>query len=316
MRRFFVFLSIVLFIAACATPRTSTVKKSSSSKKNKGVYTGINVDHLTDYKTTYDIEFNGSYTWRYSLTTHFDGKRTEYNLHIEGVDPRRNPGDIRMVAEKETSWMTGPGVEYECYMFPSDFEIDYTFLTPDDTFPPEEISSLLSYESKQKEGDLSINVYTADVTEYEEWRDLDIVLWLVKGEDYPIKYDIEATGQDPLFGAGEGQFRGAFSVADDSGYVIEPITGCDITIPLPKSADKVVRFPGLISFESSDDPDKVIVFFQDYLNSNGWTADDTLMGTDTGMQMSYTKGKEILVFYFKFDEEKGVYVEILQETSS
>jgi hypothetical protein len=311
MRRIFIFLSIVLFITACAPSRTPSVKRSSSSGRDE--FTGINLSRLSDYQTTYDIEFNGDTTWRYSLTTHFDGKRTEYNLHIEGVDPARNPGDIRMVAEKETSWMTGPGVEHECFMFPSDFEIDYTFLTPDDTFPPEEITSLLSYESKQKEGDLSVYVYTADVPEHEGWRDLDIVLWLVKGENYPIKYDIEATGQDPLFNAGEGQFRGAFSVADDSGYVIEPITGCEITIPLPEGADQVVRFPGLISFEISDTPENVIVFYQDYLISNGWVTDDPLTGTDKGLQMSYIKGDEMLVFYFKIDEEEGVFVEILQK---
>lgn len=313
MRRFFIFLSIVLIITACAPPRTSSVKRSSSSKKDGDVFTGINLSHLSDYQTTYDIEFNGDYSWRYSLTTHFDGKRTEYNLHIEGVDPARNPGDIRLVAEKETSWMTGPGVEHECFMFPSDFEIDYTFLTPDDTFPPEEIAPLLTYESKQREGDLSINVYTADIPEHEGWSDLNIVLWLVKDEDYPLKYDIEATGQDPLFDAGKGQFRGAFSVAYDPGYVIEPITGCDISIPLPEGADQVVRFPGLVSFETKDTPENLIIFYQDYLNSNGWVVDETLMGTDKGMQMSYIKGEEMLVFYFKIDEEEGVFVEILEK---
>lgn len=311
MRRIFVLLSIVMFISACTPLRIPSVKRSSSSKK--GVYTGINLDHLGDYQTTYEIEFKGDYTWRYSLITHFDGKLKEYNLHIEGVDPAHNPGDIRLVADKKTSWMTGPGVEDECFMFPNNFDIDYTFLTPDDTFPPEEISPLLTYESKQQEGDLSIYVYTADVSKHEGWRNLDIVLWLVKEEDYPIKYDIEAKGQDPLFTAGEGQFRGTFSVSDDSDYEIKPITGCEITIPLPKDAAKVVRFPGLVSFETSDTPESVIVFYQDYLNSNGWITDEPLTGSDEVMQMSYIKGRKMLVFYFKIDEEGGVSVEILQQ---
>lgn len=298
MRRTLIFLSIVLFITACT---------------NGDIYNGIDLRRLSDYQTTYDIEFNGDYTWRYSLVTHFDGKRTEYKLHIEGVDPAQNPGDIRLVAEKEASWMTGPGVDHECFMFPSDFDIGYTFLTPDDTFPPEEIDPLLTYESEQREGGRSVNVYTADVPEHEGWRDLDIVMWLVKRKNYPIKYDIEATGEDPLFNAGEGQFRGAFSVADDKGYVIEPITGCEITIPLPKDATQVVRFPGLISFETRNDPDKVIGFYQDYLISNGWVADDPLTSSDIGWQMSYTKRKEMLVFYFNIDEEEGVFVEILQK---
>jgi hypothetical protein len=313
MRRIFVFFSIVLFITACTPSRTSSVRRSSSSKKEEDVYTGIDLSHISDYQTAYDIEFNGDYTWRYSLITHFDGKRTEYNLHVEGVDAKYNPGDIRVVAEKETSWMTGPGAEHECFMFPSGFDIGYTFLTPDDTFPPEEITSLLTYESKQKENDLSIYVYTADVPEHMGWRNLDIVLWLVKDGDYPVKYDIEATGQDPLFNAGEGQFRGTFSVTDDSGYAIKPITGCELSIPLPKDATQVVHFPGLISFETSDTPEDVIGFYQDYLISNGWVADEPLTGSDLGMQMSYIKGDEMLVFYFKIDEEKGVTVEILEK---
>jgi hypothetical protein len=296
-----------MLVTACAQPSADSAKEAPID-----TFTGIHLNTLSDYQTTYDIEFKGDYTWHYSLITQYNGELMEYNLHIEGIDPVRNPGDIRLVSDGETSWMTGPGVEHECFMFPDDFEIGYTFLTPDDTFPPETIAPLLIYESEEQRRGLPVSVFSATVPEHEGWRNLNIVMWLAEGGDYPILYDIQTHGDDPIFDAGEGQFSGIFSVTDGSNYAIEPVTGCDITVPLPEDAAQVVRFPGLVSFETIVTPDNMAIFYQDFLTTNGWVADEPLKTTDTGMQMSYSRGEELLVFYFKVGEE-GVTVEILQQ---
>lgn len=304
MRYIFTLFLLMLFICACSL--------SPDSTQTKSVYTGIDLSSLPNYQTLYQIEFKGDYPWRYSLNTHHNGGLTENNLHIEGINPAENPGDIRLVTDGQTSWMTGPGVDDECYLFPNDFDIGYTFLTPDDTFPPEKLSPLLVLESEGQKGGLPVKVYSANVPEHDGWRNLNIVLWLVEGGNYPNYYDIRAEGNDPLFDAGEGSFSSTFTVGEDPNYLIEPITGCEIPFPLPEGAEQVVRFPGLYSFESGDTPENLAIFYYNYLTTNGWEEDQPLTATDIGFQMSYTRGNRMIAFYFKTIDE-GVFVEVLHQ---
>jgi hypothetical protein len=285
---------------------------SLDTAQDKPVYTGIDLSSLSSYQTSYFVEFKGEYTWRYSLITHHNGVLTEKSLHIEGVSPAQNPGDIRLVTDGQTSWMTGPGVDDECYLFPDDFDIGYTFLTPDNTFPPEKIAPLLVFESEGQEGGLPTKVFFANVPEHDGWRNLNIVMWLVERGNYPIYYDIRAEGNDPLFDAGEGSFSGTFTVGEDPNYLIEPVTGCEIPFSLPEGAEQVVRFPGLYSFESGDTLENLAIFYHNYLTTNGWKEDQPLTATDTGFQMNYTRGDEVIVFYFETIDD-GVFVEVLQQ---
>lgn len=77
-------------------------------------------------------------------------------------------------------------------------------------------------------------------------------------------------------------------------------------------AERVVRFPRSISFETSASPYYVIDFYHDYLTEVGWKVDDPLTETDTNLQISYTRGKETLVLIVNVEEDV-VTVKILQQ---
>jgi hypothetical protein len=295
---------------ACNFLASDTSQTGSAS--NEEVYSGINLSHLSDYQSSYEVAFVGDYAWKYSLVTFHKMGITEQNLHIEGVEGPQNPGDVRLVSDGETSWMTGPGVEGECVMFPTDYDIDYSFLSPDDVFPPESIAPLLVFVSEDQKDGTSVQNFLGSTAEHEGWRDLIIEMLLVKGEGYPILYKISAEGNDPIFDAGTGKINSTFFISTDPNYEIDPITGCEIPISLPEGASQIVRFPGLYSFKVSEPPENVVNFYKDYLTTHGWEENQPLTETDTGLQMSYTKGKSILVFYFKTIDQ-GVLVEVLQQ---
>lgn len=305
MRRIFILLLTMGFISACILPLGGM-----QSSQDEGVYTGIDLSSLSDYQTIYTIEFQGDYTWRYSLITYHREGLTEKNLYIDGVGSKQNPGDIRLVTDGQTNWMTGPAVDDECYQFPNDFDIGYSFLTPDEIFPPANISPLLAFQSEEQSGGLTTKIYSANVPEHGDWRNLKIEIWLVESGDYPNYYAIEAEGDDPLFDAGKGSFSSTFRVGNDPNYQIAPVGGCEFPFPLPDNATKIVRFPGLVSFEISRTPTNVANDYQNYLTSHGWTEDQPLIGTDKEMQMSYTRGGEVAVFSIKATDD-GAMVEII-----
>jgi hypothetical protein len=306
MRRIYMFLLIVSFVSAC----TLSPGAMQSNPDEGGVFTGIDLSSLSDYQTIYTIEFQGDYTWRYSLITYHREGLTEKNLYIDGVGAKQNPGDIRLVTDGQTNWMTGPAVDDECYLFPNDFDIGYSFLTPDDIFPPSDISPLLAFQSEGENGGLTSKVYSANVSKHDGWRNLKIEIWLVESGDYPNFYTIEAEGDDPLFDAGEGRFSSTFTVGADPSYQIAPVGGCEYPFPLPDNATKIVRFPGLISFEINRTPMNMANDYQNYLTGHGWTEDQPLVGTDKEMQMSYTRGGEVVVLSFKAKDD-GTMVEII-----
>ena len=303
-----ILLTGILF--ACNFPSFDTSQTGSASDVD--VYSGINLSHLSDYQSSYEVAFEGDYAWKYSLVAIHKAGITERNLHIEGVEGSQNPGDVRLVSNGETSWMTGPGVEGECVMFPDDFDLDYSFLSPDDIFPPKSIAPLLVFVSEEQKDGTLVQNFLGSTAEHEGWRNLIIEMSLVKGEGYPILYKISAEGSDPIFDAGTGKINSTFFISADPNYEIYPITGCEIPISLPEGASQIVRFPGLYSFEVSEPPENVVNFYQDYLAAHGWEEIQPLIETDTGLQMSYTKGKSILVFYFKTIDE-GVLVEVLEQ---
>jgi hypothetical protein len=118
------------------------------------------------------------------------------------------------------------------------------------------------------------------------------------------------TGSDPLFGAGEGVLSGQFLVNDVGPQTIEPITGCEIDLPLPPDATRLVSLPGLIAFESTTTPTETINFYQAALAEAEWESlADPQIGTDA-ILLSYRRGEQMLEINIEASDE-GLHVELL-----
>lgn len=328
MRR--IVLSFVVFLAltACSisinggsdsgSSKNNTYSSSSSDgdadsgfSSEKDTYRGINLGTLPNYRATYTIVFEGDYTWRYTLVTRYDWELTEYSLNVQGVDAANNPGDIRLVTDGETSWMTGPGTDNECYKFPADLDLGFSFLTPDSLLLPYKITALLSSEGKEKVAGIQTAHYAAEVDTLGGLSDLQIDLWL-SDEKTALLYTLQATGEDPMFNAGEGRLTAKFEVNEIASQEIELVTGCEINFPLPGDAEQVVRFPQMVSYETRATPEYIVNYYQTYLLEEGWVVANPLITTDKGFQMSFSRGDEVVILILTVEGET-VKVQILEQ---
>jgi hypothetical protein len=300
MRRFLI--PLLFLITACSVPTPLPTATSLA-------YTGIGLDGLSAYQATFEMRFEGDYSWVYHLETRTDGSVVAYDLHLKGVSASRNPGDVRVVVEGDIVRMRGPGTDDECLQFPSDLDLGLSFLTPDDVIGPEEIQSSQSLLKAEAVAGIEAAHYTLRQANLGGWRDLAVDLWLDDGTGAVLRYDLRADGPDPLFDAGEGALSGQFLV-EVGPQTIEPVAGCEIDLPLPPDAARLVRLPDLIAFESAATSAETVAFYQAALAEAGW---EPLAEPETGddvILLSYQRDGQTLEINIGPGDE-GVYVGLL-----
>lgn len=273
-------------------------------------YPGFSTATLGAYESTFEMRFEGSYTWIYLLRVRSDGALTEYRLHYEGVAPSDNPGDVRMVTDGATSRMIGPGTDNECFLFPADFDTELSFFTPDDMIDP-----YLVNEGIEKVGEDIIAGLNSDhmSSQHEvlgEWNNAHVDIWLSQPERITLLYEFNVEGEDPLFDAGFGRLSGNFLIKEVGEQVIDPITGCELALPVPESAARIVSYPGLIAFDSEDKAQKIVAFYQAELPAYGWQEAAPIEIGDDAVIMSYQRGEERIEINIEI-VSGGVKVEIL-----
>ena len=316
MRRLLISISIlVLFSSACSS-RSGNASGGEISADERATdlanlpYRGFSTRGLEAYAATYEIRFEGSYTWTYVLKTRSDGKVTEYRLEYIGVDPSNYSGAVRMVTDGVTSRMIGPGTDNECFLFPSDFDTKLSFFNPDDMLDP-----FLANEGLQEVGidsiaGLQANHYSAQNDLLGKWEDVQVDIWVFQSGNATMLYEMKASGPDPLFDAGDGIISTNYLVKEIADQNIEPITGCTIPVPLPENASKVVKFPGLVSFDSPSTAQEMVAFYQSALPLDGWQEANPLELGEDAVLMSYRRGEEVIQINIEV-QGSGVNVEIL-----
>jgi hypothetical protein len=300
---------------ACATlsgvvAGSSSEEKTPTPELSSLLYPGFSTDGLEAYAATYEIRFVGSYTWTYLMKVRSDGRLTEYRLHYDGVAPSDNPGDVRMVSDGTTSRMIGPGTDNECFLFPSDFETDLSFFTPDDLVDP-----YLANDGLEKVGEDVIEGFVGDhlSTAHEnlgKWSNVHIDIWLNQPDRTTLLYEFGAQGDDPLFDAGDGRVSANFLIKEIGDQVIDQITGCELPLPVPESATNITSYPGLLAFDTEDKAQKIVAFYQSELPTFGWQEANPIEVGDDAIVMSYQRGDEQLEINIEIGSE-GVNVEIL-----
>jgi len=302
-------LTLACSLVAPLSPSPPAETPSTTSEISP-TYTGLGLESLGTYQATFEMRFKGTFDWSYYLETRTDGNAVEYRLHLEGLSASRNPGDVRLVMEDRTSRMRGPGTDEECVQFPSDLDLGPIFLTPDDLINPQGLQEPLVSLSAETIAGVETTHYTVRQASLDDWHDLKVDLWLDAATGAALRYDLRAAGPDPLFGAGEGVLSGQFLVNEVGPQVIEPITGCEIGLPLPPDAKRLVRLPGLIAFESVATPAEITAFYQAALAEAGWEPlAEPQVGADAVLS-SYRRGEQTLEINIE-TSDAGVHVELL-----
>jgi hypothetical protein len=317
MRRVFVLLLALAAVLACAPVAPPTPLPTASPSPTlltetpvTYTYTGLGLEVLDGYHAIFEIRFAGDYEWAYRLETRTDRSAVEHTLHLEGISASRDPGDVRVVTEEKIARMRGPGTDDECLQFPADFDLGTSFLTPDDLIDPEGFRVVPTALGIETVAGIETTRYVLRQTDLGEWRNVQVNLWVDKESGAALRYDLRAAGPDPLFDAGGGVLTGQLVVTETGPQTIEPVEGCEIDLPLPPDATRLVKLPGMVAFDSAATPDETVAFYQLALTDAGWEA---VAAPETGIDatlLSYHRGAQTLAVNVEATDA-GVHVELL-----
>jgi hypothetical protein len=299
------FLTSLFTLSACSqgTPEVTP-------EGDLPTYSGIDREALGIYHATFLMQFEGEFNWSYRLDMRSDGTAEEYLLHLEGLSPAQNPGDIRMVSQGGVNRMRGPGTEGECVQFSSDVVLGPVFFTPDDLIPPQAIAPYLNQRDAGRVAGVASDHYSLNQVGLANWRDLEIDLWHDPISGAVLKFDITATGSDPLFDAGEGKLTGRYVVNAFGPQTIDPVRGCEIDLPIPADNTGLMKLPGLIAFESPTSLEEAVGFYQRELSAAGWEVAEEPLEGPNAIVLSYRREGETLEINLE-ETPRGVTVELL-----
>lgn len=297
-------LIALLLLTACsgASPSPAPVDESE-------VYQGLGREALGPHHATYLLRYESGSSWTYRLDIRHDGEATEYSLHIEGLPPSQNPGDVRLVTAGGVSTMRGPGTEDTCVRFPDELSLGPVFLTPDDLLPPNQLAGALTRVGSGTVAGRAATHYRMAVDGPEGWQDVQVEVWRDETNDATLRYDLQAQAPDPLFDTGSGSLTARYVVNEVGPQQIEPIAGCEIELPIPEEGMGVVKLPGLVAFEIAATREAMVDFYQSGLASAGWQpAADPLAGAGATV-LSYAREGELLEVHIE-ESGRGVTVEL------
>ncbi len=244
------------------------------------------------YSDAFEIRFDGSQPWVYQLNSrNVDGLR-EMRLHIEGVDVKDNPGDIRLVTDGATTWMTGEGTDQACIQFPSHQGMDPTFIVPQTLFPPQSAQTLLGSAVEELNAGKPNLHFSGSGVSQGGWTDAKVDVWLSKGSQKLERLAMQATGNDPFFGTGTGQLTASYDTVYPAEGDIKPVPGCEVDVPLPNHVEAFVRLPEMASYESPKQPEKMVIFYQDGLTQAGWAEIESPIEDSGVVVLSYARGDQ------------------------
>jgi hypothetical protein len=236
---------------------------------------------LGSFAARFEFKFEGSTNWLYQVDTRYDGKRTEYTLHIEGVDNTLNPGDVRLVNVNGINRMRGAGTEDICLQFPDEMETGLLFLTPVDFIDLEEFSTEWKQQGNQTVADLPTTLHQAEREAYRGWEEVKVEYAVEEESQAILVFYFEASGPDPLFGYGYGKITGLFTVLQIGYQEINQVGGCKSDVPLPDDATDIIFLPGVSSYQTSLGPVKLSKFYEDQLLTKGWVLNSSSINDQT-----------------------------------
>jgi hypothetical protein len=233
------------------------------------------------------------------LTLRRSGNVREFVLHLEGVDPARNPGDIRLVTDGVTSRMLGEGTDNFCMQFPSAMPGAPVFLLPDDLIIPAELGAQLASVAVEEQNSAQVLRQAASGAVLNGWTDVQAEVLALLPDGPVNRVSFTAQGKDVLFGSGEGSLKADYILESTEPQQIEPIAGCEVSLPLSADAASLIIMPGLISYETALSMDDMLTFYAGALEEQGWLKYDTTKSSQDSSVMSYRRGEESLEITIK-----------------
>lgn len=288
-------LVLILFLAACSGDASENAIKpggTSTPNTSPALWSAANLDSLGNYAATFMIQFNGQVKWKYNLSTRKTSGLVENSLHIDGMDKSRNPGDIRSVTDNTTTWMIGEGTDKECVQFPNNQGMDTKWITPESMVSPKELSANLKLVGEEKMAGRDSLHYAGSAAKVDVWKDARFELWLDKTTRALLKIEFLASGDDEFFWTGAGTVYALYTVDNLNPGKIDPVPGCALSVPVPDGVTRLVRLPGLASFNSKASLNDLKAFYQDRLPKENWKEAVPAAQSATAIVLSYQRNAD------------------------
>ncbi len=241
----------------------------------------MQLGQLGPFHGRFTLEFDGNSQWTYQVDMRSDGRRIEYSLHIEGVSENKNPGDVRLMHNGRTNYMTGAGTGDFCVRFPDTFITEPLFLGPEDFIHLDEFGNAPAESGSEQIAGIKATRYTASTDNHRGWLEVVVNYWEDPATQAVLKYDFIAWGNDPLYQQGNGRVHGLFEVLEIGPQEIGGVAGCAIDFPLPDDASGIIHLPGIIQFNSSMGPVEMDSFYTGELESLGWERQEPQINAQT-----------------------------------
>jgi len=300
-------LVVMLVAVGCSTVPAQPVEQPTVSEKPTveaqntveptlpaATYQGVGLDRLEQYAASFVVSMQTATPWTYQLTLRRSGDVREFSLHLEGVDPAKNPGDVRLVTDGVTSRMLGEGTDNFCMQFPSAMPGAPAFLLPDDLITPSELGAQLASVAVEEQDGVQVLRQAASGAALNGWTDVTAEVLALLPDGRVNQVTLTAQGKDVLFGSGEGSLKADYILESTDSQQIEPIAGCEVNLPLSADAASLIIMPGLISYETALYMDDMVKFYAGALEEQGWLKYDTTKSSQDSSVMSYRRGAETL----------------------
>jgi hypothetical protein len=309
MHKLFPILILIFFwiflISACApAPLTPAPTQDPSQPM-------LNRDAAASYSAGFLVQFNGTKNWNYLLKTRKSATLREINLHIEGVQGGQNLGDIRMVTDNATTWMIGAGTDQQCVQFPNGQGLDPTYIYPESLVSLKNLGAGLKPVGEERLEGITVMHFRATGAASGPWRDATIDLWQEIGSGMLRQFTMTASGEDPFFASGPGKLNAVYNTAPLDSEEISPVSGCEISVPLPEGINTFVRLPGMASFKSRSSVADLVKFYQSSLPGQKWVEKSAPAQNQGDTVLSYQRGAESVEIHLASDSKGAAIVKLL-----
>jgi hypothetical protein len=301
-------ISILIFCCVIAISACTPAPGTQAPNANRPV---LERDAAESYSAEFHMQFNGAEAWSYSLKTRKSPALREINLHIEGLPELQNPGDIRLVTDNATTWMSGPGTDEQCLQFPNGQGMDPTFIYPESLISLPALGGALKLVGEEQLNGFLVLHFRADGTASGPWKDAAIDLWQEQGSGMLRQFTLIASGEDPFFTAGSGKLEASYKSGPLGSEAISPVAGCEIGVQLPEEVSMFVRLPGMASFESKSSSEELVKFFQAALPGQNWVEKEAPVQAEENTVLSYQRGTEGVEIHIETNPAGGSTVKLL-----
>jgi hypothetical protein len=268
-------------------------------------------DAADSYAAVFQIQFSGAKSWTYQLKTLKSTSLREINLHIEGIRGAQNPGDIRMVTDAVTTRMIGAGTDQQCVQFPTGTGMDPNYIYPESLVSLDTLSGALKQVGEEQLDGVTVVHFRATGAASDPWTGATIDLLQEKASGMLRQFSMTASGEDPFFGTGPGKIDASYKAGPLGSEVINPVTGCEISVPLPEAISMFVRLPGLASFESKSSVEELVKFYQTTLPGQNWVEKQPPIQVKEDTILSYQRGAESVEIHMTLNPAGGSAVRLV-----